>query len=203
MAFASRCGHRLSATVIKAREKIRTKRLLLRKPVADDAKEMYRRYASDDSVGPYVSWPIHRSIDETRAFIDFSDAEWEKWPAGPYLVESLQQRRLIGSMGLTFESPVSASTGYVIARDSWGKGYATEAVRAIQQAAADLGLERVHACCHPNHAASRRVLEKCGFELEGTLRRCCKLPNLLPGMLLDVVSYAWLPLPEKQQPSIE
>ena len=86
--------------------------------------------------------------------------------------------RILGGTGLSLEAPYRAATGYVLARDSWGHGFATEALRAMVALAEHLGLARVHAFCHPQHAASRRVLEKCGFLCEGTWRRY-PIPELL------------------------
>ena len=50
----------------------------------------------------------------------------------------------------------------------------------------------VLAMCYPEHQPSRRVLEKGGFEFEGTFRRFSEFPNLHPGVAEDVVSYAWI-----------
>jgi RimJ/RimL family protein N-acetyltransferase len=136
---------------------------------------------------------MHRSIDDTKAFLEFSDLEWERWPAGPFLIFSLADGELLGSTGLGFDLPHRASTGYVLAKDSWGQGIATEAVQAICKTASDLAVKRLFAHCHPDHRASRRVLEKAGFELEGTLRRYSEFPNLEPGVARDVVCYSCIP----------
>jgi RimJ/RimL family protein N-acetyltransferase len=53
-----------------------------------------------------------------------------------------------------------------------GKGYASEAVSLFVPFLFETrNVERVQALTHPNNIASRRVLEKCGFKLEGTLRK--------------------------------
>lgn len=44
---------------MKAPESKNTTRLLLRKPRMDDAEEIFDRYASDDAVGEFLSWPMH------------------------------------------------------------------------------------------------------------------------------------------------
>ena len=156
---------------------IETARLALRKPRADDADAVLAAYAGNAEVTKYLSWPRHRSIDQTRAFLAFSDDEWGRWPAGPYLVADKASGRLLGGTGLAFESPWCASTGYVLARDAWGQGYATEALTAMVEVAAKAGVIRLYALCHADHAASRRVLEKGGFECEGRLRRHTVFPN--------------------------
>ncbi|HWM90441.1 MAG TPA: GNAT family N-acetyltransferase [Thermoanaerobaculia bacterium] len=175
---------------MKAPERLETQRLILRRPRREDAEAIFARYASDAEATRLLSWPTHESLDATHAFLAFSDAEWERWPAGPYLVESRADGSLLGSTGLAFETPQRASTGYVFAKDAWGKGYATEALRAMVDIAASLGLVRLYAMCHVENAASCRVLEKGGFDREGLLRRHGDFPNLEPGQPCDVVSYA-------------
>lgn len=171
---------------------IQTERLLLRKPEAEDAASIFERYASDADVCRYLAWPRHHTIEDTHAFLEFSDSEWQNWPAGPYLICSLSDGELLGSTGLEFKQPECASTGYVLARDSWGKGLATEALLAMRKTAQDLSVVRLYAHVHPQHYPSRRVLEKSGFELEGTLRQSLEFPNLEAGAKQDVVCYAWM-----------
>jgi RimJ/RimL family protein N-acetyltransferase/enamine deaminase RidA (YjgF/YER057c/UK114 family) len=176
-----------------APELIETARLVLRRPRPNDADAIYARYAGDPAVTTFLAFPTHRSIDDARAFVQFSDAEWERWSAGPYVIRSRSDQRLIGGTGLSVETPYRAATGYVLARDSWGQGFATEALRAMVALADHLGLARVHAFCHPQHGASRRVLEKCGFVCEGTWRRYAEFPNRLPAGPADVLCYAICP----------
>jgi RimJ/RimL family protein N-acetyltransferase len=52
---------------------------------------------------------------------------------------------LLGGTGLAFETATVAATGYVLARDALGNGYATEALAAIVVVARDLGVERLYA----------------------------------------------------------
>ncbi len=180
---------RIDATM-KAPEHVQTTRLLLRKPRAEDAASIFECYASDAAVTRFLSWPRHASVDDTRAFLQFSDAEWERWPAGPYLVESRETGRLLGGTGLAFEDAHRAATGYVFASSAWGRGFATESLRAIVDIARSVGVIRLYALCHADHAASWRVLEKSGFTREGLLRRHSEFPNLRPGEPCDVLCYA-------------
>jgi RimJ/RimL family protein N-acetyltransferase len=175
---------------VKAPERVETRRLLLKRPISADAGEIFTRYASDAEVTRFLSWPRHQSRDQTRAFLDFSDAEWARWPAGPYLIESRKDGTLLGSTGLAFETAQRASTGYVLAKDSWGRGYATEALDAMVGVAKSVGVRRLYALCHTGHPASAHVLEKCDFALEGTLRRHSEFPNLGSGELCDVFCYS-------------
>jgi len=166
-----------------------TARLALRKPVLTDAEAIFSRYASDPEVARLLGWRRHQSIDDTRAFLAFSEAEWRRWPAGPYLIESRAGGPLLGSTGLAFETPTLAATGYVLARDAWGRGYATEALGAMVALAGDLGVRRLYALCHPVNSASARVLEKCGFLNDSLAQRYSDFPNLGAGGAASCVHF--------------
>jgi RimJ/RimL family protein N-acetyltransferase len=81
-------------------------------------------------------------------------------------------------------------TGYVLAKDAWGAGIATETLGAMVALAQGLGVRRLYALCHPGHGASVRVLEKGGFSREGLLRRYAVFPNLPLSDPGDALCYA-------------
>ena len=175
---------------MSAPERVETDRLLLRRPTGADAEAIFARYSSDPEVTRYLGWPRHTAVEDTRAFIAFSDAEWQRWPGGPYLIESRETGILLGGTGLGFETLHRAATGYVLARDAWGRGYATEALRAVIAVAEGVSVHHLYALCHPEHEASWHVLEKCAFTREATLRWYSEFPNLRPGESRDVFYYA-------------
>ena len=174
---------------MKAPREITTARLVLVEPALDDAAEIFARYASDREVTRFLGWPQHHSIAETEAFLTFSASEWERWPAGPYLIRARDDRRLLGGTGLGFETPDQAVTGYVLAKDAWGQGYATEALLAMVDVARQSDLAMLYALCHPDHRASRRVLEKCGFVRNMEWSQLTEYPNLAPGVLQESLRY--------------
>jgi RimJ/RimL family protein N-acetyltransferase len=175
---------------VKAPRQIETARLVLSPPAPADAPAIFERYARDTDVTRFLAWPRHQSLADTEAFVAFSEGEWARSPAGPYLIRLRRDGRLLGSTGLAFEAPDRASTGYVLATDAWGQGYATEALAAMVDLARELGVARIHAICHPAHGASARVLEKCGFTLDAAGSRQAAFPNLAPGTLVDALCYA-------------
>ena len=82
-----------------------------------------------------------------------------------------------------------AEVGYALARDAWGRGYATEAVEALVAFAFDaLALHRLEADVDPRNARSIRVLERLGFTREGVQR---ERYHLL-GEVQDAVLYGLL-----------
>jgi [ribosomal protein S5]-alanine N-acetyltransferase len=172
--------------MIKAPLRVETARLILSPPTANDVPAIYQRYASDPDVTRFMSFPRHESLKRTEEFVAFSAQEWERAAAGPYLIWSRADGSLLGGSGLECKNEGEAVTGYVLAKDAWGRGYATEALNAVVGVASSLGLQRLTACCHLEHRASQRVLEKCGFRREA---RACQstFPNLGP----DAQSVAW------------
>lgn len=174
---------------MKGPAQFETARLILRQPGIHDAAAIFERYASVPEVTRFLGWPRHRTLDETKAFLQFSDEEWTRWPAGPYLILSRADGRLLGGTGLGFETSQEAVTGYVLAEDAWGRGYATEALAAMIDVARRTGVIRLSALCHPEHRASRRVLEKNGFVRDDPPTRVTEFPNLSPGLQQDALCY--------------
>ena len=169
--------------------RITTARLVLCQPVAGDAEAIFERYARDPDVTRFLGWPRHLSVADTQAFLAFSDQEWVRWPAGPYLIRSRDDDRLLGGTGFGFQTPDHAVTGYVLAKDEWGKGYATEALTAVVDLAPRIGVRSLSALCHPDHRASWRVLEKCGFVRDQNGTQQVEFPNLAPGVPQDAAYY--------------
>jgi [ribosomal protein S5]-alanine N-acetyltransferase len=103
----------------------------------------------------------------------------------------------VGGIGFVLQDDierVSAEIGYWLAEPLWGRGIATEAVRAMTSyAIAQHGLTRVYARVADWNAASMRVLEKSGYVLEARLRRSA----IKDGTIIDQVQYAFIvPEPE-------
>ncbi|HEX4416033.1 MAG TPA: GNAT family N-acetyltransferase [Lacipirellulaceae bacterium] len=157
---------------------IRTERLLLRPPSEADAAAIFQRYGQDAEVARYMSWRPHKSIDDRLTFLRRIVSDNAAGHSRGYLIFSSGAGTLLGSIGGAVEGH-RMQFGYLLARDSWGKGIATEA--ATQFVATILGetkISRAQAYCDVDNCASAHVLEKAGLQLDGTLRRYLILPNL-------------------------
>jgi RimJ/RimL family protein N-acetyltransferase len=92
-----------------------------------------------------------------------------------WAVERAADGVLLGTLYLApAEDPAWATyeVGFVFHPDHWGRGYATEAARALlDHVFGDLGAHRVLAHCDPRNAASWRLLERLGMRREGLHRR--------------------------------
>lgn len=156
------------------------------------------RFESEDYLRPWEpTWP---QDDLTRAAfrrrLSIYQREVEAGNAHPYFIFADQGRTLVGAITLSNIRRGVADTGtlgYWIGQRFAGKGYGTAAVQALARHAFDaLGLHRLEAACVPANDASRRVLEKSGFELEGRARAYLKIngvwaDHLLFGRITDRV----------------
>lgn len=100
---------------------------------------------------------------------------YRTWGFGPYAVVEQSKQELIGYCGLFFfpelDDNSETEIGYRLAWSAWGKGYATEAARAVRDYAfAALGLKRLIAMIDPSNLASIRVAEKIGMHYEKDIR---------------------------------
>lgn len=99
--------------------------------------------------------------------------------AWPFFIVRESDQALLGGVTLSNVRRGVAETGtigYWVGQPYAGKGYATAAVRAMIRFAFDrLHLHRLEAACLPSNEASRRVLEKSGFTLEGKARAYLKI----------------------------
>jgi [ribosomal protein S5]-alanine N-acetyltransferase len=95
-----------------------------------------------------------------------------------------------GGIGLELRSDVerrSAEMGYWLGQDFWGRGIITAAVQALTRYGFEtLDLTRIFAVPFTSSSASIRVLEKCGYVREGTMRRSA----IKEGVVIDQVLYA-------------
>lgn len=151
---------------------LETERLILRRFREEDLADFYA-YASRPEVGPAAGWKPHDGPEESRAILaDFIKGE-EVWA-----IVWKETGKAVGSIGLHADGKRSASPdvkmlGYVLSPDYWGRGIMTEAARRMAAYAfEELGVELLTIQHFPFNSRSRRVIEKCGFAYEGTLRRC-------------------------------
>jgi [ribosomal protein S5]-alanine N-acetyltransferase len=151
---------------------LRTARLLLRDFVAADWEAVHA-YASDPEVVHFMYWGP-RDAAESQGYIRRMLATQRERPRTTWelAVVRMADHRLLGACDLTPLTPGEADLGYVLARDAWGQGYATEAAQALVAAGfAQLNLRRIVATCDPRNLASARVLEKAGLRRAETLHR--------------------------------
>jgi RimJ/RimL family protein N-acetyltransferase len=142
---------------------LETKRLALRAARLEDAKAVAalandRRIAENTARIPYPY-----KLADAEQFIAGASKKGE----AAYLV-TLRDGTIVGACGLMFREDDAPEIGYWLGVPYWNKGYATEALHAlIDYAFTDLTHDAVQAGARVTNPASRRVLEKCGFQWTG------------------------------------
>jgi [ribosomal protein S5]-alanine N-acetyltransferase len=170
--------------------RLETERLVLRKMTLDDAGAVFA-YASDPEVTRYVLWETHRSVEDSRAFLDLTARKYQGGGEPDWGMVYKGDGRLVGTCGFVGWSRehARAELGYVLNRSYRGRGLAPEAVRAmIAFGFEEMDLNRVEARCVAENTASARVMEKAGMTYEGTLRQ----REFLKGTYRDMKLYATL-----------
>lgn len=146
----------------------RSERLLLRPVWPEDWQAVYGGIADEGVVRNLARAPWPYSKQDARDFAQRVPA-----PSEPrFLITTAQDARVVGCIGLDAhdpEYPGAAEIGYWIAREHWGKGYATEAGRAALRIAQALGYPRVFGSHFLDNPASGAVLVKLGFAPTGRL----------------------------------
>lgn len=159
------------------RETLTTDRLTLRRPQLRDAPAIFERYATDPEVTRFVLWAPHRSVAATEEFLRACDDAWDLGIGHRgWVIEREGDTRPIGMIGVTIQAR-RAEVGYVLARDCWGHGYMTEALRAVIACCFETdALDRVWAIADVDNDASTRVMERAGMKYEGVLRAWTRRP---------------------------
>ncbi|MCC9069790.1 GNAT family N-acetyltransferase [Arthrobacter cryoconiti] len=169
-----------------------TERLKLREFTADDFASVHA-FASDPRSSTFMDWGPN-SEAETRDFLRFASAAATTTPrTGHLLAIQLLEGTLIGTIGLTLtprgRNQVwdEGEIGFTLHPDHWGRGYASEAARALRDFGFwQLSLARITATCRPENTGSAAVLLKLGMVQTGRIKN----DRLIRGAWLDSLVFA-------------
>jgi RimJ/RimL family protein N-acetyltransferase len=147
---------------------LETQRLTLRGFQERDL-DQYAAICADPEVMRYIGEGRPLSRAESWRQIALIIGHWSLRGYGMWAVEERASKQLIGRVGFWRpEGWPGFELGWALAREHWGKGYATEAANAaLLYAARVLGEERVASYVHPDNARSIRTAERIGESLEG------------------------------------
>ena len=158
----------------KPRLELHTERLILRPPTLRDYEDWsaLRRESRDFLVPWEPSWSRdHLSLRAFRNRVVWADRAIRQGDALPLLLIEAEGRCVVGGVTLSNirRQPAQAGTlGYWVGAEHARMGYMTEALAELRaHAFGEMDLSRLEAACLPENAASRRLLERCGFKYEG------------------------------------
>jgi len=165
---------------------LETERMVLRPWKTDDIDDFYE-YAKNPNVGPNAGWEPHKdkevSLKILQSFIEKDEVR---------AIVYKGNNKVIGSVGVHCDEKrngINAKMiGYVLSEDYWGKGLMSEAVKEVIKYLFEEENLDVISCYHyPFNIRSKRVIEKCGFKYEGTLRLTSEI---FDGNIYDDVCYS-------------
>ncbi|HPJ53041.1 MAG: GNAT family N-acetyltransferase [Flavobacteriales bacterium] len=151
---------------------LRTERLLLRDHRPEDADVLYQ-IRSDERTMAYIGRPRATTRLDAEELIARMKRERSANESLSWVIADATTERMLGSIGLYRLKPEhdTAEVGYQLHPDHWGKGFMTEALEAVtRHTLGPLGFHRIEAITDPRNTRSRRLLEGCGYLLEGITR---------------------------------
>lgn len=165
---------------------LQTERMILRPWKVDDLNDFYG-YAKNPNIGPNAGWEPHKDKDASLKILQSFIEKDEVWA-----IEFKENNMVIGSVGAHNDEKrkeINAKMiGYVLSEDYWGKGLMSEAVKEVIRYLFEEKKYDIVSCYHyPFNTRSKRVIEKCGFKYEGTLRSASKIYD---GTIHDDVCYS-------------
>jgi RimJ/RimL family protein N-acetyltransferase len=151
---------------------LETERLVLRRLTMGDVDNLVA-LDSDPDVMRYLAdgRPKPRHVIE-REKLPRMLGYYERFDGfGFWAAEQRDTGAFVGWFALLPADGGDVELGYRLRRAAWGKGYATEAAgAALRYGFEVVGLDQIIAVTHPDHVASRRVMEKSGMQFAGTAR---------------------------------
>ncbi len=148
---------------------LETDRLILRKIKYSDKSDIFE-YAKNPEVAKYVLWEPHREKIDTIAFLNIVYSAYNKNKAAPWGIQLKENSKIIGTVGFVKwdKEKKIGEIGYVLAKDYWGRGLITEAVKEVLKFGfSTMGLTKITAHCIAENVGSEKVLLKSGFNFDG------------------------------------
>jgi [ribosomal protein S5]-alanine N-acetyltransferase len=168
-----------------------TPRLYLRRPQPSDAPAVFE-YGRDPEVARYMDWPALVNMQDAITATARAVRRWESGEEYGWRLTVRPNDTPVGGVACSIEGH-RAGLGFVLSRHHWGKGYATEAARAVFDWLVSLEtVQCIQATCDVDNQASIRVLEKLGMSRAARLPRWAVRPNLPGRPVRDAFSYSWV-----------
>lgn len=146
---------------------LHTQRLTLRALTQEDTLTYFTRIGSSRAVTKYMLWQPHKDISESAASIQKVLRRYEEGRCYRWGITLREDDSLIGIIELLRfdEAAGSCSFAYMLGEDFWGKGYGTEALKAvIAFAFAKMQIASITADHFTANPASGAVMKKAGMQ---------------------------------------
>ncbi|MDR7857857.1 GNAT family N-acetyltransferase [Tissierella sp.] len=148
---------------------LESKRIILRPLSVEDAENIYNSWTSDPEVARFMLWDVHKSIDDTIAWLRFEVENINSEHNFNWGFVLKETGELIGSGGIHYKEHLSCyELGYNIMKKYWGMGLTTEASKTILDFGINVLGQKKFFCRHANdNIGSQMVINKLGFKFYG------------------------------------
>ena len=155
---------------------LETERLIIRPITMDDAQDFYEM-DSQPEVHIFLGKEPLKSLEDAKEIIRNLQIQYEQLGHGRLAVVEKDSGKMIGWTGFKYIEEKEAINnrfdfvdfGYRFRKEAWGKGYATEAAQACMDFYRENMTDiKINAITHLDNKASKKVLEKMGFEVTET-----------------------------------
>ncbi len=158
-------------------EQFETERLALCRLKYEEAEEIFYTYASKPEATKFMPWPTHKSLADTRIFLEYAANGWRAGTDYSFSIRLRESNRLIGSCGILHDEG-KIQFGYILSPTQWDRGYATEVCKKLMSIVKGLaGVYRVSTFVDTENVASAKVLLKSGLVEEARLEKWFKFVN--------------------------
>ena len=152
---------------------IETERLILRRFEHTDDEAMLKYWIADEKIQSLYSEPVYTTKEAVKELLDKYISSYEKDDYYRWAIIEKTTGECIGQIAyfLVDSKNQFAEIEYCIGSEFQCNGFATEATKAVIAYGFDkMNLHKVQICTKTINLPSKRVIEKCGFTYEGTLR---------------------------------
>lgn len=144
---------------------LQTSHCIIRELTVQDAGKLYE-ICSKPQVNRYLEESVGSAEEEKEKLCAYVNTAYAFYGYGFWGVYEKQNGKLIGKAGFK-EGSLPLEIGYLLDNTVWGKGYATEIVRAlVDYASEELNVQDIVARIHHENFASQCVAKKCGVRIE-------------------------------------
>ncbi len=152
---------------------IETERLLLRRFEYTDNEAMRKYWVADEKIQSMYSEPVYTTEDQVKALLDQYIGSYGREDYYRWAIVDKESGECIGQIAyfLVDSKNHFAEIEYCVGEAFQRRGLATEATKAVVAYGFEkMNLHKVQICTKTMNTPSKRVIEKCGFTYEGTLR---------------------------------
>ena len=174
--------------------RIETVRLVVREHKLDDLEGLHALLSNAENTY-FIQDLRTNTLDETRQnlFVAMNESQLDHRTKVFLAIEEKSSGEYVGEIGYTIiaraEAGAVAEMGYFILEEFWGKGYVTEAAKALLDYAFNTGgLIKIEASCNKTNYASEKVMIKLGMTKEAEFL----MHSVIEGQLYDRVCYRML-----------